>query len=91
MPPPAWRQEHRRAAPWEPAGDLLRGPASFRSFPFVEVDEAERVLTIRPGEWRVERDLVIPEGWRVRAGAGTHLDLVGSALIVSRSRRFRCR
>jgi hypothetical protein len=66
-------------------GDLLRGPASFRDFAFVEVDEAERVLRIPPGTWRIERDLVLPAGYRVRCEAGTHLDLVRSAAILSRS------
>jgi len=67
------------------AGKLLRGPASFRDFAFVEVDEAERVVRIPPGSWRIDRDLVIPEGYRVRCAAGTHLDLVRSAVILSRS------
>jgi hypothetical protein len=66
-------------------GDLLRRPPNAADFAFVEVDEAERVIAIRPGSWTIDRDLVVPPGYRFRCGAGTRLDLVGSSLIVSRS------
>jgi hypothetical protein len=66
-------------------GDLLRRPPNAADFAFLEVDEEEKTIGIRPGSWTVDRDLVVPAGYRFRAGAGTRLDLVGSSLIVSRS------
>jgi hypothetical protein len=66
-------------------GDLLRRAPNVGDFSFVEVDEEERVVAIRPGSWTVDRDMVVPAGYRFRCGAGTRLDLVGSSLIVSRS------
>jgi hypothetical protein len=65
--------------------DLVRQPANAAEFPFVEVDEASQSVRIAPGDWTVDRDLILPAGFRVRAGPGTRLDLVDSALIVSRS------
>jgi hypothetical protein len=65
--------------------DLLRKPPSFRSFAFVEVDDSAGVLSIRPGRWTVDSDLVVPAGYRLRCGPGTQLDLVRSAVILSRS------
>ncbi|MCI0347257.1 MAG: hypothetical protein L0221_17735, partial [Chloroflexi bacterium] len=68
-----------------PQAELLRLPPNAADFGFVEVDEAARVLRVRPGAWTVDRDLVVPAGYRVRAGPGTRLDLVRSAVILSRS------
>lgn len=66
-------------------GDLLRRAPNAAEFGFVEVDEKERVIAVRPGAWTVDRDLVVPAGYRFRCGPGTRLDLVGSSLILSRS------
>ncbi len=68
-----------------PEGDLLRRPPNAGEFGFLDVDEQERVIAIRPGAWTVDRDLIVPPGYRVRCGAGTRIDLVRSAVIVSRS------
>jgi hypothetical protein len=68
-----------------PEGDLLRRPPNVGEFGFLDVDEEERVIAIRPGAWTVDRDLIVPPGYRVRCGAGTRIDLVRSAVIVSRS------
>jgi len=59
--------------------------ATFRSFPFVEVDEAARTVRIQQGAWTVDRDLVIPAGYTVEAAAPLKLSLVNGAEIVSRS------
>jgi hypothetical protein len=58
---------------------------TFRSFPFVEVDEAARTVRIQQGAWTVDRDLVIPAGYTVEAAAPLKLSLVNGAEIVSRS------
>ena len=68
-----------------PEEDLLRRAPNASEFGFIEIDEAERVVAVRPGSWTVDRDLVVPAGYRFRAGAGTRLDLVASSLILSRS------
>jgi len=69
----------------DPPRELLRRPANFREFAFVEVDDQARVISIRPGSWTLDRDLVVPEGYRLRCGGGTRLDLTRSALVLSRS------
>ncbi len=66
-------------------GELLRRPSNVGDFSFLKVDEEEGVIGVAPGSWTVDRDLVVPAGYRFRIGAGTHLDLKGSSLIVSRS------
>lgn len=59
--------------------------ANVRSFPFLTVDEAGGRIGIRPGSWRIDRSMIIPAGYRLFAAAGTRLDLVKGAGIVSRS------
>ncbi len=68
-----------------PEGDLLRRPPNVGEFAFLEVDAVARTIRVRPGSWTVDRDLVVPQGYRLRAGAGARLDLVRSAMILSRS------
>jgi hypothetical protein len=68
---------------WEP--NLSRRAPNVTAFDFLEVDEAAREIRVRPGSWRVEQDLVVPAGYRLRAGGGTELELRGPASILSRS------
>lgn len=84
---------HQRTVPVQPFAlrtvQALAMPAhkeaSFRSFPFVHVDEAARVVRLMPGAWTIDRDLVIPEGYRVEAVSPLKLMLTNGAELVSRS------
>ena len=67
------------------AADFLRRPANADTFPFVSVDETRRTITLAPGEWRVDSDLILPRGYTVQAGPGVTIDLADSASILSRS------
>ncbi len=58
---------------------------TFRSFPFVQVDEAARMVRFTPGAWTIDRDLVIPAGYTVEAVSPLKLMLVNGAELVSRS------
>lgn len=49
------------------------------------VDRENKILTIPRGKYKVEQDLVVPAGFRLRLEAGADLDLVGGAAFVSRS------
>ena len=60
-------------------------PRNVHEFEFIVIDEAERRIGIRPGSWLIDRDVIIPDGYRVFAGPGTRLDLTGGASILSRS------
>ncbi|MGH7541273.1 MAG: hypothetical protein ACRELC_09760 [Gemmatimonadota bacterium] len=67
------------------ADDAVRRPPNAGSFDFVTIDEAAKRVWIRSGSWIVDRDLVLPAGYRVFAGPGTTLDLRDGASIVSRA------
>ena len=47
------------------------------------VDEDLRLIQIRRGEWRLDRDVVFPAGYRVVGEAGTSLSLESGAALVS--------
>ncbi|MDP6929907.1 MAG: CotH kinase family protein, partial [Planctomycetota bacterium] len=55
------------------------------NFEFVEFDRESLTVRILPGRHTLREDLIIPGGLRVIVGAGTRLDLVDSALVLSHS------
>ena len=63
----------------------LANARELRSWPFVAVDQEARTVHLRPGNWVVDADLVIPPGYRVRGTTPLRLDLVNGARIISRS------
>ncbi|MCB9170762.1 MAG: CotH kinase family protein [Flavobacteriales bacterium] len=67
-----------RTAPAQRAGDM-------EAFPFLEVDEAAHEVRVIPGAWRIEKDLIVPEGYRFRARPPLRLTLAQGAAIISRS------
>ena len=74
-----------------PHGGLERiaaGPAhaepNVESFRFLRVDRVEGLVRVSRGAWRVDRDLVVPAGFRLVAGPGTTLDLRNGASIYAR-------
>lgn len=75
---------------WPHAGldRIAAGPAhaepNVESFEFLRVDAVEGLVRVRPGTWRVDRDLVVPPGFRFVAGPGTILDLTSGASLYAR-------
>jgi hypothetical protein len=56
-----------------------------RAEPLLAVDEALATITIRPGNWVLDHDLSIPQGYTVTATAPLRIDLRQGARIISRS------
>ncbi len=70
----------------EMRGELLAlKPPNLAEFDFLDVDEAERVIRCKPGRWTIDRDLVVPAGYRLVVTGGTTLQLENGAWIISRS------
>ncbi len=53
------------------------------TFDFLDVDREDHQVSIRPGRHTVQRDLIVPRGYRLEGEPGTVLDLAQSAKIVS--------
>jgi hypothetical protein len=71
--------------PWARHEDFLAQPTNVEKIPFILIEEANKLIRISPGEWIVDRDVIIPAGYRVIASGGTHLDLINNAKILSYS------
>ena len=54
-------------------------------FPFLDRDDDAGVLRVRPGEWVLEEDLIVPEGLLFQITGPVHLQLRNGSRIVSRS------
>ncbi|MCG8608887.1 hypothetical protein MJD09_28360, partial [bacterium] len=65
--------------------DFIRREANFREFDFLVIDDSEKTVSLKPGNWLIDRDLIIPKGYQVVARAGTRLDLVRGAVMLSYS------
>jgi hypothetical protein len=85
------RLRHETVFPWLPidesilASDLMRRPANAQIFEFLRIDETTRQIDIKPGQWNVDDDLIIPGGYQVNAAEGVKLNLTNSATILSYS------
>jgi hypothetical protein len=65
--------------------DLFRHDPNVAQFAFLRVVDSTRKIIIQPGEWKLEKTLIIPSGYKVVCGEGTRLDLTNSANIISYS------
>jgi len=65
--------------------DLARQKSNVQGFEFLAVDDDAGKITILPGEWGLDRDLIIPEGFVVLCSKGTRIDLSNKASVVSYS------
>lgn len=71
-------------APSKAAIDLFRRPGNVEAFPFLEINELEKTITCKPGDWKVDRTLIIPKGYVLRMYAGSTINLSESfAKIIS--------
>jgi hypothetical protein len=87
---PAPRTEYlwirRFGAGWAEEGSRPRPPhlaEALAAHPFLTFDEAEEVLRVRPGEWAVAGDLVVPDGYPLHAGPGTALRFASGRALIS--------
>ena len=80
-----------RVFPWPhrdasfPASDPLLAMDRPVGFPFLSTQPDGRRIVVRPGVWKISRDLVVPAGREFVIGPGTELVLSNSASIISRS------
>ena len=65
--------------------DVVRQAANVDQFDFLRIDEASQTIHVQPGAWTIDTTLIVPAGYRLRAGPGTRLDLARGAMLVTRS------
>ncbi|MDQ3100844.1 MAG: CotH kinase family protein [Bacteroidota bacterium] len=64
------------------AGSEVSDPGSF---PFIQVDPEKKEIHLISGSWKIDRDLVLPEGFLVRGDDPLELDLIKGAQLISNS------
>ena len=65
--------------------DFIRRESNLEEYDFLIIDEFRKRIIIKEGDWILNEDLILPSGYTVVARAGTKLDLVGGAMILSYS------
>lgn len=86
------REQSTKIHPWSirPPGvsetDWTRDHTGFRKIDWLTIDEERKIITIRPGDWVLSDNLVIPPGYALVANAGVTLDLRDGANLISYSR-----
>jgi hypothetical protein len=65
--------------------DPTRKPPNVYDFDFLVVDQQQRQISIKPGEWTIATDLVIPPGYHLRCEGGVTLNLTEDAIVISYS------
>ena len=76
-----------RLSDWPLSEDIVRRQPNPEQFSWLNKDDRNLTFTIRPGIWKIEKDLVIPKGYTVlsQPGVGTRLDLTRGSMILSYS------
>jgi len=85
------RDREEKVVSWSHMGNgeftsgFVRSKPNFYTFKFIKVDEQKKEVLIKQGKWTINRDLIIPKGYKVVCNKGTTLDLKNSATIISYS------
>jgi hypothetical protein len=64
---------------------LMHQSSDLKEFPFLLINEQQKIIFIKPGKWSIEKDLIFPAGYTVKAAGNTHIDILNSALVISYS------
>lgn len=63
--------------------DFIRQPPNAHRFKFLSIDESVKRIFIRPGNWNLTQNLIIPKGYVVVCPEGVQLNISNSATILS--------
>lgn len=73
--------EETSILPWSDEGIdlstvvLLKKQANANQYPFLVIDEGQRTITCKQGQWQLRKPLIIPKGYTFVVHAGTRIDL----------------
>lgn len=64
---------------------ILNDYSGLDNFQFIEVDSINKIVRFRPGDWKVQDDIIIPSNYRVISNGNLNLDFLNSAKFISYS------
>lgn len=65
--------------------DFIRQKPNYKKFVFLIVDNKNKTILVKRGNWNINKNLIIPAGFTVVSTGGTQLNLLNSAKILSYS------
>ena len=65
--------------------NLAHAKANVSDFPFLSINKTQKEIRIQPGDYTIDKHLIIPEGYTVIATEGTSINLINKANIFSQS------
>jgi hypothetical protein len=60
---------------------LMQAAPNMDQFDFLQVDNSSRQVFIAPGSWTMDKDLIVPAGYRLVAREGTAIEITNGATI----------
>ena len=72
----------------KPNIDFIRKQPNFKDFAFIDHDEDKKIINFKTGNWVVEKDIVLPSGYKVNFPEGSSYDFINSSMILSFSPVF---
>lgn len=60
------------------ANDVFRKSGTVEDYEFLEVDEAKKIITCKPGNWPFYNTIIIPAGYTFQISGGTALHFINS-------------
>ncbi|MBA3900312.1 MAG: hypothetical protein H0X62_08915 [Bacteroidetes bacterium] len=65
--------------------DVLHQVSNMGEFPFLSVNKEQKTIFIKQGKWKVDKNIIIPQDYTLKAAGNTEIDLTNKAMIVSYS------
>lgn len=63
----------------------IAGIQTLKQFEFVALDPDKKTVTVKPGKWEVQKDLIVPPGHQLNIGPGTELFFGKDAVLLTYS------
>ncbi len=65
--------------------DFIRQDANYKKFDFLEIDEINKIILFKTDNIDINENVIIPQGYKVFAFAGTTLNLTNSSILLTYS------
>ena len=64
--------------------NIISKKENIKDFSFLEKNDLEKTITIRKGKWTINKPLILPEDYRLKAYSGVNLELIDNGIILAK-------